>query len=131
MTNDEDGGRYLSASKCLNLLTLLIFTALPASGQTLTVLHTFSGLVNTTNQDGANPMAGLTASGNVLCGITLNGGRFGAGTAFFLNPDGTGFNVFRVFTNAPDAGNSQADLVVSGNTLFGVTSDGGTKGTGA
>jgi uncharacterized repeat protein (TIGR03803 family) len=66
----------------------------------------------------------------VLCGTTVNGGRYGAGAVFYLNPDGTGFNVSRPLTNSPDAANSLADLIVTGNLFYGATFGGGASGTG-
>ena len=53
-------------------------------GTGYTVLWNFSSLDNTGgNSDGANPYAGLSLSGNVLYGTTLNGGA-GSGTVFSL-----------------------------------------------
>lgn len=94
-------------------------------------LHRFNPLNNGRNLDGANPVTGLVLAGNVLCGTTLNGGLQGAGTAFYVSLDGTNFNAFRSFTNAPDAGNPEGDLAVSGNGIFGTSFGGGTNGTGA
>jgi uncharacterized repeat protein (TIGR03803 family) len=80
---------------------------------------------------GANPAAGLALSGNVLCGTTVNGGGQGAGTLFYVTLDGTNFNSFRSFTNAPDGGNPEGELTVSGNGFFGTTFSGGSNGVGA
>ena len=93
--------------------------------------HRFSPLANGINADGANPAAGLVVVGDVLCGTALNGGFQGAGTAFYMSFDGTNFNAFRSFTNSPDAGNPEGDLVVSGNRFFGTTVGGGANGVGA
>jgi uncharacterized repeat protein (TIGR03803 family) len=100
------------------------------SGPDGIALHRFNPLNNGLNLDGANPAAGLTLSGNVLCGTTLNGGLQGAGTAFYVSLDGTNFNAFRSFTNAPDAGNPQGNLAASGGNLFGTTIAGGSSGVG-
>jgi uncharacterized repeat protein (TIGR03803 family) len=91
-------------------------------------LHRFSALIDGLNQDGANPAAGLTLSGGVLVGTTLNGGSQGAGTAFYLTPDGTNFSTFRTFTNAPDAGSPQGEISFSGNKFFSTTFCGGGGG---
>src|SRR5262249_34584187 len=64
------------------------------------------------------------------CGTTMNGGTQGAGTTFLLAPDGTGFNTFRSFTNAPDGGYPRAEIALSGTRLFGATFGGGTNGAG-
>jgi uncharacterized repeat protein (TIGR03803 family) len=112
------------------LLSAICFIASSSLGQTLTVLHGFSNLTNGTNQDGSNPMVSLASVGSVLCGTTVNGGRYGAGAMFYLNPDGTGFNAFRSFTNSPDAGNPQADLLAAGNLFYGTSFGGGSSGVG-
>jgi len=93
-------------------------------------LHRFSALGGGLNLDGANPAAGLALSGSVMCGTTLNGGLQGAGTAFYLSLDGANFSASRSFASAPDAGNPQADLVVSGGRFFGTSFGGGTSGAG-
>ncbi len=94
------------------------------------VFHAFPAPGNGINQDGANPAAGLALSGGVLCGTTLNGGSQGAGTAFYMTPDGTNFVAFRSFANAPDAGNPQGGLAISVGGFFGTTFGGGSKGVG-
>ena len=94
-------------------------------------LHRFSPLNNGVNADGANPAAGLALSGGVLCGTTLNGGLQGAGTAFYLSLDGASFSVFHSLSNAPDAGNPQGDLAVSGSGFFGTSLGGGNSGVGS
>lgn len=93
--------------------------------------HRFSALADGLNQDGANPAGGLVLSGNVLCGTTLNGGLEGAGTAFWMTPDGTNFNAFRSFSDIPDAANPEGGLAVSGNVFFGTSFGGGSNGAGA
>jgi uncharacterized repeat protein (TIGR03803 family) len=95
------------------------------------VYHFFGQLNNGLNLDGANPAAGVVLSGGVLCGTTANGGMQGAGTAFYLMPDASGFNAFRTFTNTPDAANPQGDLAISSNRFFGSTFGGGVNGVGA
>ncbi len=92
-------------------------------------LHRFSPLDAGINADGANPAAGLALSGGVLVGTTLNGGSQGAGTAFTLSLDGTNFSAFRTFTNAPDAGNPQGELVFSGTKFFSASVSGGSSGS--
>ena len=92
--------------------------------------HGFNALSSGINQGGANPVAGLVLSGGVLLGTTLNGGSQGAGTAFWMTLDGTNFSTFRTFTNAPDAGNPQGNLAVSGSSFLGTTLAGGNNGVG-
>jgi uncharacterized repeat protein (TIGR03803 family) len=94
-------------------------------------LHRFNPLTSDLNLDGANPVAGLTLSGGLLYGTTLNGGLQGAGTTFYVSLDGTNFNAFHSFTNPPDAANPEADLVASGSGFLGTSAGGGSNGTGA
>jgi uncharacterized repeat protein (TIGR03803 family) len=116
------------AQCCLATNVFFLCFVLPCHG---IVNHIFTRPINGLNQDGANPAAGLVLSGGVLCGTTVNGGMQGAGTAFYLMPDGSGFNSFRSFGNPPDAANPQGDLISSGNRFFGASSGGGANGVGA
>ncbi len=111
-----------------------------ASG--FTNLHSFTALTGSTfphtNSDGAHSQAGLVLSGNTLFGTTLQGGVAGYGTVFAVNTDGSGFTNLHVFT-APsgpsltnsDGANPYAGLILSGNTLYGTASQGGSAGYGA
>jgi uncharacterized repeat protein (TIGR03803 family) len=115
----------------VSCLVLLLVSAALRDFAGEIVWHSFSALNNGTNQDGANPAAGLVLSGGVLCGTTVNGGSRGAGTAFYLTPDAGNFNAFRSFANTPDAANPQGDLVVSGSGLAGTSFGGGAGSVGA
>jgi uncharacterized repeat protein (TIGR03803 family) len=108
-------------------------------GTALTVLRTFEGVNPDTlaNSGGASPYGGLTLSGNALYGTTSIGGIWGQGTIFKLNTDGTGFATLHDFTATdPNTGSNSdgatpdAGLVLSGDTLFGVTKYGGSSGNG-
>ena len=105
------------------------FAAGPCSAAVI-VQHIFSRPVGGLNPDGANPAAGLVLSGGLLCGTTFNGGLQGAGTAFYLAPDTTGFNAFRAFTNSPDGGNPRGELTFTRTQLFGTTFGGGSNQVG-
>jgi len=107
--------------------------------QTLTTLHAFTALSGPisgpfTNSDGAAPIAGLILSGNTLYGTAQWYGPSAAGTVFKVNTDGTGFTPLHIFTAAPNSINSDGagptDLVLSGNTLYGTASSGGSSGWG-
>ena len=102
--------------------------------QTFTTLHSFTALsvpYSGTNSDGAAPNAGLILSGNALYGTTDAGGSLGQGAVFKINTDGTGFTNLHTFFGYPSDGTApDADLVLSGNTLFGTTSSGGDPGRG-
>jgi uncharacterized repeat protein (TIGR03803 family) len=101
--------------------------AISTDGTGFTVLHDFS-----TAGDGCAPQAGLVLSGNTLYGTTYSG------TVFAVNTNGTGFTTLYRFTDlstSPPYGNSdgfdlQAGLILSGNTLYGTASQGGSGGNG-
>jgi uncharacterized repeat protein (TIGR03803 family) len=87
------------------------------------------------NSDGAYPLAGLVLSGNTLYGTTSGGGANGSGTVFAVNTDGTGFTNLYSFTalinsTNGDGADPQAGLLLSGDTLLGTTSRGGSGGNG-
>ncbi|HMJ89743.1 MAG TPA: choice-of-anchor tandem repeat GloVer-containing protein [Candidatus Acidoferrum sp.] len=105
------------------------------SAQTFTTLQTSSG----------GSQAGLVSSGNVLYGTSFGGGRLVGGTVFAINSDGTGFTNLYEFswvrvTSGPgdplgpgtnsNGAFPRAGLVLSGNTLYGITRFGGVFGEG-
>ncbi len=116
--------------------------ALSTNGSVFTVLHTFTALtlVTSNNPDGANPYAGLLLSGSTLFGTTQFGGTNATGTLFAINTNGTGFtNLHNFAVAAPnaanhitnsDGANTRARLVLSGSTLFGTATFGGTNSYG-
>jgi uncharacterized repeat protein (TIGR03803 family) len=111
--------------------------AVNTDGTGFTNLHTFIG------SDGANPDAGLILSGNTLYGTTTAGSSSGSannGTVFAVNTDGTGFTNLHSFaaggydpsngfTNS-DGANPEAGLILSGQTLYGTATLGGSWGNG-
>ena len=114
--------------------------ALSTNGTGFTNLHTFTALdaaTDTTNRDGANPEAGLILSGNTLYGTASAGGASGNGTVFAININGSGFTNLHSFPAASgsDYTNSvgawpYGGVILSGNTLYGTASSGGTNGNG-
>ena len=99
-----------------------------ADGTSETVLHSFVGGSN----DGQNPTYGAPAlSGTNLYGMTISGGSTGSGVIYKIGTDGTGFTVLHSFTFAPGDGNTPfGSVIVSGSTIYGLTSIGGTSGNG-
>jgi uncharacterized repeat protein (TIGR03803 family) len=96
----------------------------------ITTLHTFTG-----GSGGANPVDGLILWGNTLYGTTQYGGENNNGTVFAVNTNGTGFTILHGFTVLNNSTNSdgaypQAGLILSGNTLYGTASQGGSTGNG-
>ena len=129
---NPSGGLVLSGSKLYGTTVAggsssngTIF-ALNTEGTGFTNLHNFDG-----TRDGANPYASLILSGNTLYGTAVNGGGGGAGTVFALNPDGTAFRTLYAFSSPGIAGTNAnadgafpfADLVLSGDTLYGTAND--------
>ena len=115
--------------------------AVNTNGTGFAVVHSltaFDVATGTTNTDGANPVDGLVLSGITLYGTAVDGGTNASGTVFKVNTNNTGFAVLHPFTAldaATDTTNSDgahpyAGLVLSGNTLYGATIDGGTNGNG-
>jgi uncharacterized repeat protein (TIGR03803 family) len=99
------------------------------------VAYDFSSKYNT-NSDGAIPLSVLVLAGNTLYGTT-EGGTNGSGTVFAINTNGTGFTNLYTFTAASgpqitnsDGADPNAGLILSGNTLYGTTEQGGSGGSG-
>jgi uncharacterized repeat protein (TIGR03803 family) len=115
--------------------------AVNTNGSGYTVLHHFAagtGIVYPiTNSTGAYPMHGLVLSGNRLFGTTTVGGPSAGGTLFALNTDGTGFTNLHHFSPTSGSPGTNSDgatpyctLLLSGNTLYGSTLNGGPFGVG-
>jgi uncharacterized repeat protein (TIGR03803 family) len=99
--------------------------AVNTDGTGFTNLHNFTG-----SSDGEYPNAGLVLSGNTLYGTAFNGGSGDAGTVFKVNTDGTGFTTLHSFIPLSDGSGPAASLILSGNTLYGTTYQGGSSGWG-
>jgi uncharacterized repeat protein (TIGR03803 family) len=84
----------------------------------------------TNGSDGSGPAGGLILSGSTLYGTAENGGTGGRGTVFKINTDGTSFTTIYSFSAYTPSTNSDgaspvASLVLSGSTLYGTASVGG------
>jgi uncharacterized repeat protein (TIGR03803 family) len=95
--------------------------AINTNGMNFTNLYSFTG-----GNDGNEPRGSLILSSNILYGTALYGGTFNNGTVFSLNIDGTGYTNLHSFTNGNDGANPIAGLILSGNTLYGTATIGGT-----
>jgi uncharacterized repeat protein (TIGR03803 family) len=108
--------------------------AIHIDGSGFTNLYSFTVLNSPfgTNSDGANPNGGLTLSGNTLYGTTLYGGSNGDGTVFAINTDGTDFTNLHSFNgfNVNDGAGPGGGLILSGDTLYGTTFQGGSNNDG-
>ena len=109
--------------------------SISTTGTNFTVLNTFSTtgfsvLHSFNHQDGANPSSQLVLSGSIYYGIpstvygtTSSGGSNYYGTVFKVNTDGTGFADLYDFTGENDGKYPQTGLLISGNTLYGTTTN--------
>lgn len=95
--------------------------AINGNGSGFTILHTFT--------DGGNgdSSARLVLSGNILYGTARYGGTSSFGTVFSLDTSGNNFTILHNFTAGTDGRNPEAGLVLSGGTLYGVASAGGSS----
>lgn len=101
--------------------------------------QTFSVIYSFTNSPKAgDATSSLILDNDTLYGTTYNGGTSSNGTVFKVNTDGSGYTVLKNFsalsssypyTNSDGAWPS-ASLVLSGNTLYGTTQNGGSLGSG-
>jgi uncharacterized repeat protein (TIGR03803 family) len=97
-------------------------------GTGFVTLHHFTG-----GTDGGEPRARLLLSGDMLFGTTEFGGV--GGTVFAIHTDGTGFTnpyTFQTYSTSTKVGGGfpTAGLILSANTLYGTTSQGGSSGNG-
>src|SRR5665213_818404 len=117
--------------------------AVSTNGTGFTNLYSFTALSDGyygTNSDGTIPEAGLILSGNTLYGTAEGGGSGGNGTVFAVNTNGTGFTNLHSFmamsTNSSgrytnsDGAIPGAGLILSGNTLYGTATQGGSEFAG-
>jgi uncharacterized repeat protein (TIGR03803 family) len=106
-------------------------------GTGFTNLHSISAIDQRTrtNSDGTITAGPLILCGHTLYGAAELGGSFSNGTVFAVNTDGTGFTNLHNFAALLQSTNSdgtspKGGLILSGNTLFGTASGGGTFGNG-
>lgn len=108
------------------------------NGANINDIHSFTPPDgNNVNPDGIFPESRLILAGGVLYGTTEGGGPSARGTVFAVNPGNPSFQPVHDFSTTDAVTGTNQDgafpfggLVVSGNTLFGVTAFGGTYGNG-
>ena len=105
--------------------------ALNDDGTGFTNLYSFTSATFGWNQDGAAPSSGVFVAGNILYGTTQDGGANGLGTVFALQTNGGGFTNLHNYSGGDDGSGPAAGLVLSGDTLYGTTKDGGANGNGS
>ena len=98
------------------------------NGSGYTNLHEFAG----GSGDGDTPIGTLVLSGTTLYGMTRYGGAAsGAGVVFKMGTDGSGYtNLHKFAGGTSDGANPYDSLTLSGTTLYGMTSKGGTSDNG-
>jgi uncharacterized repeat protein (TIGR03803 family) len=91
----------------------------------------YTDLYDFTDSIGDAPNGSLVISGNIMYGTTTTRGdtAMGYGSVFSIHTDGTGVKKLVEFTGA-NGHMPCADLVLSGNVLYGMTSYGGLNGHG-
>lgn len=98
-----------------------IFSINP-NGSNFTLLYEFAGGVN----DGREPYGSLIISGNTFYGMTDAGGVNDMGTIFSIDTDGTNYTILHEFTGGGNDGKwPKGTLTQYGNTLYGMTTQGG------
>jgi uncharacterized repeat protein (TIGR03803 family) len=97
-----------------------------AVNATPTVLASFNG-----TSTGNGPAAGLILSGSTLYGTTSGGGAHSDGEVFSLPITGGTPTVLGSFSGTATGSNPDADLILSGTTLYGTTRNGGANSDGA
>jgi uncharacterized repeat protein (TIGR03803 family) len=114
--------------------SLALLSTSHANAQTFTSIYSFTG-----GNDGANPFGepdGVILSGNILYGTSLGGGISGNGTVFAVNVNGNGITNVHSFTATQPITGSNSDgavpngVILSGNTLYGTATSGGSSGNG-
>lgn len=102
--------------------------SLNTDGSGYTVLHEFAG----PNGDGAYPQDPLIQGPDgALYGTTYWGGAYQDGTAFRINPNGTGYLILHDFGSSTADGQNPRGLARDGNgALYGGTMLGGESGSG-
>lgn len=100
-------------------------------GTGYTNFYNFTAQVSNTNKDGAYPR-NLVLSGHMLYGATGEGGPNGVGTLFRVNTDGTEFTNIYTFSRSSPGSNGYfaRPILLSGNVIYGTTSQGGNAGKG-
>ncbi|MGA2760135.1 MAG: choice-of-anchor tandem repeat GloVer-containing protein [Candidatus Cybelea sp.] len=127
VTRDEAGNLYTTTESGGSSDYGAVVKLTPSgSGFTEKVLHSF-----TSSGDGESPEGGLTYKGRFLYGTTPLGGSHGLGTIYRLSTSGGDYSLLYSFQGGTRDGEYPFDtLAVSGQTLYGTTSAGGSKNSG-
>jgi uncharacterized repeat protein (TIGR03803 family) len=96
------------------------------AGSGYTNLHVFMGGI----EDGSMPYGSLVLWGNMLFGMTSEGGLADLGCAFEMNTDGTGFQLLHDFVGGDDGASPHGGMALWGISLYGLTTYGGSSDCG-
>jgi uncharacterized repeat protein (TIGR03803 family) len=116
-------------------MVLILGLGYPSIGWTgYSILHNFEGPPT----DGRSPSGSLAQDSTYLYGMTSQGGYApdytgGYGALFRVNKDGTNYTILHSFGDGSvvnDGLGPEVDLILSGSTLYGVTTAGGSNGGG-
>jgi uncharacterized repeat protein (TIGR03803 family) len=119
---NKDGGGY----------TVLYRFAADPHGL-VTEFHDGAPTGSSVSGDGAMPHGLVQGGDGALYGTTETGGRNGRGTAFKLNPDGSGFTILHSFPSLVAGGSDpQEGTLIKGRdgALYGITHSGGADDSG-
>jgi uncharacterized repeat protein (TIGR03803 family) len=108
--------RRISARLTRMSALILLFSRADCGADTFRILHHFP--------KPSGPTGTLLVSGEMIYGVTEWGGPANAGTVFRINTNGQAVTVFHEFAGT-DGHEPRAGLVLSGDTLYGTTLQGG------
>lgn len=121
--------KFLSVALCAGATASILLLPVSASaGATYKVLYSFCSQENC--PDGAGPSAALIDVQGTLYGTTRDGGVYGAGTVFSVDPDTGTETVLHSFGNGTDGGQPSATLISVKGLLYGTTLYGGAGNAG-
>lgn len=118
------GGTLYGTTAAGGTNNLGIIYALTADGSNFMILHHFAAAT------GASPVGNLVLSSNTLYGTTELGGSNSLGTIFSIGTDGSNYRQLHAFNSNSDGNLPQGSLTLSGNTLYGTASSGGSGNSG-
>jgi len=126
----------MSSSRILG--RVVTFSLVVAFGSGQGKAESLTSLCSFTNYNGTYPWGGVVVSSNKIYGTTYNGGTNGGwGSIFSVNADGSDYAALYHFSREvddyynSDGASPVGDLILSGHTLYGTASQGGTNGDGA
>jgi uncharacterized repeat protein (TIGR03803 family) len=132
--HDNDGGSRASLLLVSNALYGTTESGGSLGGGTIFRMGTdgsgFTNLQNFATTSGNGPWGGLALFSNVFYGATYSAGALALGSVFHMNLDGSGFEDLNSFSGGNDGQHPQATPLVSGDQVYGTTSEGGQGGDG-